>query len=292
MDKELRCLFSKQHIITRGITLKNHVKIIDDGEKKYVIKKRNKRIEDIYQYLVSRSFEYIPSLLFQTDHYDVYEYIEDANICNEERANDIFKLVSVLHSKTTFYKDIDDDTYKELYENIMNQIDYLFHYYDDVASVIEQDVYMSPSHYFFIRNISMVFSSLNYAREQIEKWYSIISEKKRVRIVQIHNYLRLDHYLLSHKPYLISWEKSCKDFPIIDLYEFYLEYYSEFDFCDLFRIYESYYPLLEEEKILFFVLISIPWKLDFNDQEIKLCEKITYFYDYLSIGDKFIHDYL
>ena len=196
MNKELRELFDKNNIITKKITLKNNVKIIDNGNDRLVIKRRDKDLNDIYKYLKSRSFDFIPNLIYQTDNYDVYNYVDDYEIDIEERAQDIIRLVSLLHSKTTFYKDIDDDTYKELYESITHQVDYLINYYNDIAEVIEKEVYMTPSHYYFIRNISKIFASLNYCRFYIDKWYKIIEEKKRIRITQIHNNLSLDQKLL------------------------------------------------------------------------------------------------
>ena len=106
---------------------------------------------------------------------------------------------------------------------------------------------------------------------------NIIEEKKRIRVVNIHNNLSLDHYLFDDKPYLISWDLSKKDIPIYDLITLYKRHYNELDFCDLFRVYESHYPLFKEEKSLLFCLLSIPDKLDFNDKEINLCIKIKNF---------------
>ena len=292
MNKELRELFDHNHIITKKVTIKNNVRIIDTGEKKYVIKKRNQKLTDLYKYLKSRSFNFFPETIHQTQNYDIYHYIKDVDLPIYERANDMIKLVALLHNKTTFYKEIDDNTYKELYEAIITRIDYLIQYYNDIAEIIEKEEYMSPSNYYFIRNISKLLSALNYSKTGIKKWYSIIEEKKRIRIVNIHNNLSLEHYLLDDKPYLISWRLSKKDLPIYDLIKLYKRYYNELDFCDLLKTYEANYPLLEEERILFFVLISIPDKLEFNDSEFKMCQKIDKFYHYLNTNDKLIGDYL
>lgn len=292
MNKELRELFDKNDIITKKITLKNNVRIIDSGEEKFVIKRRDKYLDEIYEYLKSRSFDCFPEILYQTDNYDIYRYVGDTEISKEEKALDIIKLVTMLHSKTTFYKEIDDDTYKELYENILEKLDYLMNYYNDMAEVIENEVYMSPAHYYFIRNISRVFASIDYCRYHIDKWYKIIEEKKRIRVVQLHNNLSLDHYLVNEgRPYLISWRKSKRDIPIYDLINIYKNNYNNLDFCELVRKYEMNYPMLPEEKELFFVLISIPERLDFNDNEYNMCKKIKKFYDYLSTSEKLIEDY-
>lgn len=292
MNKELRDLFDQNGIITKKITIKNNVRIIDTGEEEFVIKRREKNLDPLYQYLKSRSFDYFPEILYQTDNYDIYKYIKDVPISIEERAGDLIKLVTLLHSKTTFYREIDDDTYKELYENTIERIDYLNHYYQDIIEIIEQEEYMSPSNYLFARNISKLFASLNYCRYQIDKWYEMIEEKKRIRIVNLHNNLSLDHYLSNEKPYLISWRLSKKDIPIYDIIQLYKKYYNDLDFCELLREYEIYYPMLKEEKILFFCLISIPEKIEFHDSEFELCKKIQKFYQYLFTTEKLINDYL
>lgn len=291
MNSELRNLFDKNNIITKKITLINNVRIVETDNEKLVIKKRNTALEEIFNYLKSRSFDYIPEIIYKTKNYDIYRYINDTYLEKEEKILDIIKIVTLLHSKTTFYKEIDDDTYKRLYENVIERIDYLYNYYNDIADIIESYDYMSPSNYLFIRNISKLYASLDYAKYQINNWYNIIEEKKRIRVVNIHNNLSLDHYLLDDKPYLISWEKSKRDIPIYDLISLYKKYYKELDFCDLFRIYESSYPLLKEERSLLLCLLTIPDKLDFYDSEYNLCKKIKNFYEYLFATDRLIMDY-
>lgn len=291
MNKELRELFDQNHILTKKITIKNGVRIIDSGEKQFVIKRRDHTLNDLYKYLKSRSFDYFPEIVYQTEHYDVYRYVEDVDISIEERALDMIKLLTLLHSKTTFYKDVDDDTYKEIYESIVKELDYLGSYYDDIAELIEKEVYMSPSNYLFIRNINRLFRILNFCRYNIDKWYNIIEEKKRIRVVNIHNNLSLDHYLLEERPYFISWRLSKKDIPIYDLIKLYKKYYLELDFVELLRNYEMHYPMLKEEKILFFCLISIPEKLDFHAGEYEMCKKVQKFYKYIICTEKLIEDY-
>lgn len=292
MNRELRNLFDENNIITKKITLINNVRIVETENEKLVIKKRNSDLEEIFNYLKSRSFEYIPEIIYRTENYDIYKYINDTYLEKEEKMLDIIKIVTLLHSKTTFYKEIDDDTYKELYEKITERIDYLYNYYNDIADIIENYDYMSPSNYLFIRNISKLFASLDYSKYQLNNWYNIIEEKKRIRVVNIHNNLSLEHYLLEDRPYLISWDSSKRDLPIYDLITLYKKYYKELDFCDLFRIYESNYPLLNEEKNLLFCLLTVPDKLDFNDTEFNCCKKVKKFYEYLFATERLINDYL
>ena len=263
MNRELSELFREKNITTKKITIKKDVRIIDTGSKKLVIKKREKDQSKLFAYLLSRSFDFFPKILYKTDNYDIYEYI----------------------------KDVDEDYYKEIYENIVNKINYLENYYNDIAEIIEREEYMSPSNYLFIRNISRVFQALNYSKYNIEKWYKIIDEKKRIRVVNIHNNLSLEHYLVGEKPCFISWKYSKRDMPIYDLIKLYKRYYANLDFCELLRNYEIPYPLLPEEKLLLVSLISIPERIEFNESEYNLCLKIKKFYDYLNSTEKFISDY-
>ena len=133
MNKELRELFDNNNIITKKITIKNNVRIIDSGEKKFVIKRKEKDINDIYKYLRSRSFDFFPDIMYQTANYDIYKYIDSTDISREEKAEDIIKLITILHSKTTFYKKEDDNDYKEIYESIIERLDYLVNYYNDIT---------------------------------------------------------------------------------------------------------------------------------------------------------------
>lgn len=291
MNRELSELFREKNITTKKITIKKDVRIIDTGIEKLVIKKREKDQSKLFAYLLSRSFDFFPKILYKTENYDIYEYIGDVEIPREERALDIIKLTTLLHRKTTFHKDVDEDYYKEIYENIINKIKYLENYYNDIAEIIEREEYMSPSNYLFIRNISRVFQALNYSKYNIEKWYKIIDEKKRIRVVNIHNNLSLEHYLVGDRPCFISWKYSRRDIPIYDLIKLYKRYYANLDFCELLRNYEISYPLLPEEKLLLVSLISIPERIEFDESEYKLCLKIKKFYDYLNNTEKFISDY-
>ena len=292
MNKELRELFDRNNIITKKITIKNNVRIINSNEENFVIKRRTKDLTNTYKYLKSRSFNFFPDILYRTDNYDIYKYLENIEIPDEEKAQDIIRLTTLLHSKTTFYRDIDDNTYKELYESTLEKLEYLTNYYKDIAEIIEKEVYMSPSHYYFIRNITKIFQSLEYCKYHLDNWYKIIEDKKRIRVVQLHNNLDLDHYILNDDtPYLISWRKTKKDIPIYDLINLYKKYYKELDFIELIRKYEMNYPLLPEEKELFLVLISIPEKLEFINNEYNMCNKVKDFYDYLLTSEKLIEDY-
>ena len=291
MNNEIRNFLAKEKLVIKKIKIKENIIIIYVLNNMFVVKKKDSKLEELFKYLNSRSFFSFPKIIYKINNYDFYEYITDVDMPDEQRAIDIVKLVSSLHNKTTFYKDVDEDYYKKIYEDVIDKLNYLENYYNDMAEIAEKEEFMSPSQYLFVRNISIIFISINYARYSIQEWYKIINDKKRIRIVNLHNNLSLDHYLVNSKPYFVSWSLSKKDMPIYDLLKIYKKYYLEFDFYDLLKNYEVIYPWLLEEKRLFFSLISIPEKMEFNESEYSMCEKLRRFYNYLSVSQNFINDY-
>ena len=271
------------------LTIKRDAKIIDN---KIVIKNRkNKNIDKTYRYLKSRSFDYFPEPLEIDEEKEIYPYIEDNDEPREQKAVDLTHLISLLHNKTTFYREIDIDKNKEIYEDIVEKLEYLNNYYTDLITLIEKEVYMSPSSYLIARNINIIFQSIYFAKDSIESWYKKIENNKNERVVNIHNNINLDHYRKSDKPYLISWTNSTIDSPIYDLLSFYQNHYLELDFDDLFHYYESNYPLKEEEKILLFTYMAIPPKIEIENSEYKMCIKINKIIDYLYKTSNLIMNY-
>ena len=79
--------------------------------------------------------------------YNAFEYINEVNNPMEQKAFDMVNLLSMLHNKTTFYKEMDKDEYKELFENIQNRINEVAYYYINLINMIETKIFMSPSEY-------------------------------------------------------------------------------------------------------------------------------------------------
>lgn len=256
--------------------LKGKATLIDTDSGSFVIKERTRNdTQKIYHYLSSRSFNYYPAIIGNGyDNYEVSKYIDGVDMSNEQKIFDLIDLVSLLHNKTTHYKEVDEADYKKIYEDITGNIDYLHSYYNDIASIIESRVYMSPSEYLFIRNISKIYSALNFCKNELERWYELIKDKRKQRHVVLHNNLRVEHYIRSDLPYLVSWDKSKIDLPIFDIYKLYRNHGLDFDFSELLKRYESNYKLLEEERMLFFILIALPDKIDFSGDEYELCQGI------------------
>lgn len=283
-------LLRKYDLYPKKYTIKKNAKMIETERGNYVIKpKQRNDKKQLYQYLASRNFEYFPAPendLIE-DAYEIYPFIEEVMTPKEQKAGDIIYLISLLHNKTTFYKDIDLDDIKDFYEETLKELNYLEQYYLELQNMIENHVYMSPSEYLLIRNISKIYNVIYFCKHSLEKWYNIISKKKE-RYVLLHNNLELDHLLKGENTYLISWDKAKIGVPIYDFYHLYKKHCLDCDFISLFQLYESKYPLLEEEKILLFLLLAIPEKIVLEHDEYHKCQEISNMLLYLDKTSEFI----
>ena len=250
-------------------------RIISTNRGKYVYKKGCVNAK-ILNYLKTRNFDYLPVFINDySDDFQISEYLDDFDIPPEQKIIDMISLVALLHSKTTHYKEIDTEEYEQLYEDLDNNITYLYSYYTDLITIIESKVYMSPSEYLLARNIGAVYDCLDECKIRLDVWHKLVSEKRKQRRVVLHNNLKLDHFIRNDNSYLISWDKAKVDSPVFDLYKLYLNHVLDFNFNDILKIYEKNYPLMDDEKELFFILISLPKIVDFKSSEYKNTKKIN-----------------
>ena len=278
-----------------GLTLNrvekiNNVYLINTKNKRYIVKELQHDLNQKFEYLSSRNFNYFPNH-FTLDKYDIYKYIEDKNISNEERLNEIINLISLLHAKTTRYKKINIDDYKIIYENITEKLNKVEEYYISLNNQIDNEIYMSPSLYLLALNISKIYNAIAFSKYELDNWYEIVKNNEKERLAFIHNNLSLEHLLYNENPYLISWNKSRIDIPIYDLINLYKKYYNEIDFKVLLTTYQKRYPLNTEELKLFFIMISIPNKINFTNDEYENVIKVKETIEYLNESDKLIKPY-
>lgn len=267
--------------VCKSIKKKGKCLIVDIDNKKYVIKEKNKNIIDTYEYLISRDFNNYPKIILNNKKYNVFEYIEDVDSPLEQKAYDMISLISLLHNKTTYYKQMDINEYKELFESTINKIAKITSYYNNLIDSIERHMFMSPSEYLIARNISKIFGALEYSKVQITKWYDIVKTNNKNRIVTLYNNMDLNHILRNNNLYLISWDKSISGNPILDLYNFYKNNFNVTDFSLLLEQYEKKYPLQESEKLLLYSLISIPDEIKFTYNELINCKRAKKIVDYI-----------
>lgn len=271
-------------------TIKGKCLIINTTSGSFVIKHEDKDIKKLFNYLKSRGFYNYPRINDgpRPDEI-VYEYLEDNYLPNEQKGLDLANLVSVLHHKTTFYKEVTQDKYNNIYENIKSNIEYLDAYYHNEYQRMFKEVYHSPSHYLFVINYSKIKKSLDFCGRELESWYQLVKDKTSQRVALVHNNLSLNHYIKNDNEYLISWEKYKIDTPVLDLVKFYQNNYLDLSFDSILAKYLGNYPWQEDEKKLFNILKALPPKIEFDKlTEFKQTQVIREKLDYIFKTEKLI----
>ena len=273
-------------------TIKGNAHILNSTSGDIVIKEKKKDPKELYDYLYSRNFSNMPPIVDDNrEGVVIYSYVPDTSMPKEQKASDLIKVLANLHQKTTYYKEVSTDEYKKIYEKIKEQIDYLRYYYDTTFDEFFKEVYPSPSHYFLLTNISKILAAFDFAEHELESWYEKVVDLKKYRVCQIHNKVSLEHFHKSDKEYLISWEDSRRDSPVLDLIKFYQDEYFDLPFQTLLATYQKINPLSDEEKQLFFIVISIPFKVDFKGSEVKVYQNIREVLDYVYKTEELIRPY-
>lgn len=258
-------------------TIKGKVKIIENDGKKIVIKEKKKDLKDLFEYLSSRGYEYFPNITNERNNSLEYEYLEKENTFNDNIDEDMINMVSLLHYKTAYYKNVSQSKFKEIYNKLIDNIDYLKDKYSKKIELIDNEEYMSPSSYLFARNYTIIMSNLYYIEKELNKWYKLVKDKTKERVCVVHNNLKKDNFFRGKKNILTGWDNYLVDTPVLDIYKLYRSEYNNVDMEYLLKVYNENNKLNEEEIILFNILISMP--LNTNEElneydkvkEIKSC---------------------
>ncbi len=255
--------------------------ILETDKGKFVYKE-NKNLNNIYEYLRVRDFNYFPRYYQdKDDNYNLTEYINSKEVPDEQKLNDLIHLSGILHRKTSFKKEVDMDKIKEIYENIVSECDYLRKYYEDLNNYIDTVVFMSPAEYLLVSNIDLFYYLLSFVKLEVNNWYKNVLENKVLRYSMIHNNLSLEHILESDNKYLISWDKAKIDMPILDLIKIYQDNYYDLNLEDLIREYESEIKINDNEYLFFLIRLAIPKRIEFTKNTYLDCYNINKYLVYL-----------
>lgn len=265
------------------ITKQGASTIIESMDGKFVVKEKGKsNIKELYNYLTIRNFDCFPKLVDDSrSDIDIYEYVEDAAVPKDQKAIDMIKTVADLHTKTSYNKEVREDKYKEIYDDLKGNLAYYKEKYTALVDQIEENVFMSPSEYLFIRNSSKLFSQIAFCEDKIDEWYDMVKDRRETRVSLVHNKLSLDHYLMNRRGVLISWDKVSVDSPVLDFYSFYEKEALELEFSSILKEYLSRVKLSDDEQALLFILMCMPHDIKWQESEFKSCEAISDIYDYV-----------
>ena len=270
-------------------TIKGKSTILETTCGDFIIKPKNKDINELYTYLTNRGFINYPKIIDSSrDEVNVFEYVEDVKLPKEQKCDDLIEIIASLHNKTSYFKEVSEDKFKSIYEDIKSNISYLSNYYNTLYEIGFNEVYASPSNYIFMRNYFKINAALKYANSELDNWYSLVTNETKIRVCLIHNNLELNH-LLNNK--LISWDNYMIDTPVIDIVKLYKKEWKNINFSEILERYIYKFPLLDYEKKLLFILISLPPQIKKSNNEFEKCKVISEVMDYVFKTEELIRPY-
>lgn len=270
------------------ITICGNSCILTTGDGNIVVKKKNKDIRSLYSYLNSRNFDKFPKLIDEIDNSYVYEYLDDYDNPINQKVVEEAKTLAELHYKTCYFKSVKLDNFKEIYEDILSNINYLEDYFNKLYEDALSEEYIRPSLYILIINSSLFRSDFRFLRSELEKWFKMVSDLDKIRVVYNHNNLSINHFIDNK---FISWDNYAVDSPVMDLIKIYSNDYGKYDFSLFLNEYLSNFELLDYEKSLLFIMISLPRVIGFNDNELNNTILVSKLVSYIECTNRLIRPY-
>ena len=273
-------------------TIKGKATILETTSGDFLIKEKNKDLNELYNYLISRGFDNFPKLIDSSrKDINVFEYVESITMPKEQMCDDIIDLIASLHNKTSYFKEVSEDKFKSIYEDIKSNISFLKNYYDTMYEIGFSEEFMSPATYLFMRNFYKINAALDFCDREIDEWYELIKEESKIRVSVVHNNLSIEHFLKGNKEVLISWDNYLIDTPIIDIVKLYKNEYLNMNFSEVLERYFYKFPLLPYEQKLLFVLITMPPEIKMSNDEFNKCKNISKVIDYVFKTEDLIRPY-
>lgn len=270
------------------ITISGKSNILTTKDEKLVVKEKNKDLKALFEYLNSRNFKKYPKIIDEYDNKYVYEYLSDINMPINQKIVEEAKTLAELHYKTSYFKNIKIDDIKKIYEDIKSNILYMEDYYNRLFDKALAEEYIRPSLYVLLINSSLIRSNISFLKRELEKWYKLVSTEDKIRVVYNHNNLNIDHFLNNK---FISWDNYIVDSPVVDLINLYHNDYNKYDYSIFLKEYLKGYELLDYEKSLLFIMISMPQIIEFTNNEMNNTIKSSKTIDYLVKSNEILRPY-
>ena len=248
----------KNNLEVLKVTIKDNKVIVDTPLDSFIIIKGD---INKYNYLLSRGFDYIPRIIDYDDKYIMFDNLEAVNYDISEKLLDYIRVISLLHIKTSYYKEVNNLEYNFIYEELLSKINDTRNYYESLINGIESREYMSPIEYLIARNISLILYIINICFDLLEKYYSIVKGKSNIRVVTLYNNDIANVVKTKDSIYLTDFNSSYIDSPIYDILFIYNKYYNYIDLDTILNTYIKVFKLSEEELLLIKILVLLPSKI-------------------------------
>ncbi|MCA1031939.1 spore coat protein YsxE [Bacillus timonensis] len=221
---------------------------------------------------------------YATQHNSKYYYLTSwiENKPLEER-NDQQKLMvkelTSLHAKTSQTIKLTEKDIDIFYKNLIAKWEKKEASLSQFLEKCEEKLYMSPFELQFCTYFHEIFQASQFARKKLENWYELVKEKNTFRVAINHGNIQNHHFLIDQRGngFFSSFEKATIASPINDVVKYFQKALKTYptlneDLISWYYMYESYYPLQEDEQSLFLSYLTFPegvYRLVVSYQEIK-----------------------
>ena len=256
----------------KKITYKKDYSIIETStNKKYIIIKKIKNKEKLYDYLTSINYNLYKKPLNINDKYEIFslDNLEEESITNA---------LITLHYLTEEFRECSKDDLKKIKEQIMFNLDKCYKYYLNLQDEIENMSFPPPDKYLLINNISQIYKLLEVSKYRLDN----LELNSLREVILINNF---DNNIFKN---IIDFNYYSKDIFVYDLEKLYKKDYKNFK--DVLKKYNDKLKISKEEWNLLSILISIPEEVTLENNHYNDCIKIRNLINYVNYTFSFLSE--
>lgn len=256
----------------KKITYKKDYSIIETStNKKYIIIKKRKNKEKLYDYLTSINYNLYKKPLNINDKYEIFslDNLEEESITNA---------LITLHYLTEEFRECSKDDVKKIKEKIMFNLDKCYKYYLNLQEKIENMSFPPPDKYLLINNISQIYKLLEVSKYRLDN----LELNSLREVILINNF---DNNIFKN---IIDFNYYSKDVFAYDLEKLYKKDYKNFK--DVLKKYNDKLKISKEEWNLLSILISIPEEVTLENNHYNDCIKIRNLINYVNYTFSFLSE--
>lgn len=256
----------------KKITYKKDYSIIETStNKKYIIIKKIKNKEKLYDYLTSINYNLYKKPLNINDEYEIF-FLDDL----EEES--ITNALITLHYLTEEFRECSEEDLKKIKEKIMFNLDKCYKYYLNIQDEIENMSFPPPDKYLLINNISQIYKLLEVSKYRLDN----LKLNSLREVILINNF---DNNIFKN---IIDFNYYSKDIFVYDLEKLYKKDYKTFK--DVLKKYNDKLKISKEEWNLLSILISIPEEVTLENNHYNNCIKIRNLINYVNYTFSFLSE--
>ncbi len=256
----------------KKITYKKDYSIIETStNKKYIIIKKRKNKEKLYDYLTSINYNLYKKPLNINDKYEIFSLddLEEESITNA---------LITLHYLTEEFRECSKDDLKKIKEQIMFNLDKCYKYYLNLQEKIENMSFPPPDKYLLINNISQIYKLLEVSKYRLDN----LELNSLREVILINNF---DNNIFKN---IVDFNYYSKDIFVYDLEKLYKKDYKNFK--DVLKKYNDKLKISKEEWNLLSILISIPEEVTLENNHYNDCIKIRNLINYVNYTFSFLSE--